>query len=62
MRAQTVHSVAVLPFTGSSANPDAEFLQGGISVGVTDALSQLPGLKVIPRKPRRSSRRLRRFG
>ncbi len=46
-RAQAVHSVAVLPFTGSSANPDAEFLQDGISVGVTDALSQLPGLKVM---------------
>jgi TolB-like protein/predicted Ser/Thr protein kinase len=47
VRAQTVHSVAVLPFTGSSANPDAEFLQDGISTGVTDALSQLPGLKVM---------------
>jgi serine/threonine protein kinase/TolB-like protein/Tfp pilus assembly protein PilF len=46
-RAHTVHSVAVLPFTGSSANPDAEFLQDGISTGVTDALSQLPGLKVM---------------
>ena len=46
-RAQTVHSVVVLPFTGSSANPDAEFLQDGISTGVTDALSQLPGLKVM---------------
>ena len=39
--------MAVLPFTGSSANPDAEFLQDGISTGVTDALSQLPGLKVM---------------
>jgi len=46
-RAQTVHSVAVLPFTGSSGNPDAEFLQDGISIGVTDALSELPGLKVM---------------
>jgi serine/threonine protein kinase/Tfp pilus assembly protein PilF len=46
-RTQTVHSVAVLPFTGSSSNPDAEFLQDGISTGVTDALSQLPGLKVM---------------
>ncbi len=46
-RTQTLHSVAVLPFTGSSANPDAEFLQDGISTGVTDALSQLPGLKVM---------------
>jgi serine/threonine protein kinase/tetratricopeptide (TPR) repeat protein len=46
-RGQAVQSVAVLPFTGSSSNPDAEFLQDGISVGVTDALSQLPGLKVM---------------
>jgi eukaryotic-like serine/threonine-protein kinase len=46
-RGQTVHSVAVLPFTGASASPDAEFLQDGISTGVTDALSQLPGLKVM---------------
>ena len=46
-RAQTVHSVVVLPFSGSNANPDAEFLQNGISIGVTDALSELPGLKVM---------------
>ena len=46
-RTQTVHSIAVLPFTGSSANPDAEFLQDGISIGVTDALSELPGLRVM---------------
>jgi serine/threonine protein kinase/Tfp pilus assembly protein PilF len=46
-RARTVHSIAVLPFTGSRSNPDAEFLQNGISIGVTDALSQLPGLKVM---------------
>jgi adenylate cyclase len=37
----------VLPFTGSSGSSDADFLQGGISVGVTDALSELPGLKVM---------------
>jgi serine/threonine protein kinase/TolB-like protein/tetratricopeptide (TPR) repeat protein len=47
VQAQGVHSVAVLPFTGSGTNPDAEFLQDGISIGVTDALSQLPGLKVM---------------
>jgi TolB-like protein/Tfp pilus assembly protein PilF len=46
-RAQTVHSVAVLPFTGASGNPDAEFLQDDISIGVTDALSEMPGLKVM---------------
>jgi eukaryotic-like serine/threonine-protein kinase len=46
-RAQAVHSLAVLPFTGSSGNPNAEFLQDGISIGVTDALSQLPDLRVM---------------
>ncbi len=56
-RTQTVHSVAVLPFTGSSANPDAEFLQNGISVGVTDALSQLPGLKNDVQQRRNALRR-----
>ncbi|MGH9642954.1 MAG: protein kinase domain-containing protein, partial [Terriglobales bacterium] len=47
MPTQSVHSVAVLPFTGASGNPDAEFLQDGVSIGVTDALSELPGLKVM---------------
>jgi eukaryotic-like serine/threonine-protein kinase len=46
-KAQAVHSLAVLPFTGSSENPNAEFLEDGISIGVTDALSQLPGLRVM---------------
>jgi len=46
-RGQGVQSLVVLPFTGSSTSPDAEFLQDGISTGVTDALSQLPGLKVM---------------
>ncbi len=46
-RAATVHSVAVLPFTGASGSSNAEFLQDGISIGVTDALSQLPGLRVM---------------
>jgi eukaryotic-like serine/threonine-protein kinase len=45
--AQAVHSLAVLPFTGSSGSPNAEFLQDGVSIGVTDALSQLPGLRVM---------------
>jgi len=46
-RAARVRSVAVLPFTGASNSGDAEFLQNGISIGVTDALSQLPGLRVM---------------
>ncbi len=46
-RGAAVRSVAVLPFTGASSGPNAAFLQDGISIGVTDALSQLPGLRVM---------------
>ncbi len=46
-RGAGVHSVAVLPFTGVASGPNATFLQDGISIGVTDALSQLPGLRVM---------------
>ncbi len=47
VRGTGVHSVAVLPFTGAGNGPNAAFLQDGISIGVTDALSQLPGLRVV---------------
>jgi eukaryotic-like serine/threonine-protein kinase len=46
-RGQTIRSVAVLPFTGSSSDPGAAFLQEGITEGVTDALSHMPNLKVM---------------
>src|SRR5271169_870972 len=46
-RSQVIGSVAVLPFTESSADPATEFLQEGISEGITDALSQMPNLKVM---------------
>ncbi|MGA9883446.1 MAG: protein kinase [Candidatus Acidiferrales bacterium] len=46
-RGTAVRSVAVLPFTGASGGPNAVFLQDGISIGVTDALSQLPALRVM---------------
>jgi len=46
-RSQVIGSVAVLPFTESSADPGTEFLQEGISEGITDALSQMPNLKVM---------------
>jgi TolB-like protein len=46
-RSQAIGSVAVLPFTESSADPATEFLQEGISEGITDALSQMPNLKVM---------------
>jgi TolB-like protein/predicted Ser/Thr protein kinase len=46
-RGQAIGSVAVLPFTESSMDPSTEFLQEGISEGITDALSQIPNLKVM---------------
>lgn len=42
-----IRSVIVLPFTGASGKSDATFLDDGISMGVTDTLSQLPGLRVM---------------
>jgi eukaryotic-like serine/threonine-protein kinase len=45
--AQTIGSVAVLPFTGGSSDPNTSFLREGITEGVTDALSQMPNLKVM---------------
>jgi len=46
-RSAAVHSVAVLPFTGAGNGSNAAFLQDGISIGVTDSLSQLPALRVM---------------
>jgi eukaryotic-like serine/threonine-protein kinase len=46
-RSQTIGSVAVLPFSRSSSDPGTELLQEGISEGITDALSQMPNLKVM---------------
>ncbi len=46
-RGQAVSSVAVLPFTQSGSDRSTEFLQEGISEGITDALSQMPNLKVM---------------
>jgi serine/threonine protein kinase len=46
-RGQAIGSVAVLPFIGSNSDPGTEFLKEGISEGITDALSQMPNLKVM---------------
>jgi TolB-like protein/tRNA A-37 threonylcarbamoyl transferase component Bud32/Tfp pilus assembly protein PilF len=46
-RSPAIGSVAVLPFSRSSSDPGTEFLQEGISEGITDALSRLPNLKVM---------------
>jgi adenylate cyclase len=42
-------SVAVLPFTNMSGDPEQEFLADGIAADVITALSRYPSLFVIPR-------------
>ncbi len=44
-----INSVAVLPFSNASADPNAEYLSDGITEGIIDKLSGLPNLKVISR-------------
>ena len=44
---QPVGSVAVLPFVRSGSDPETDFLEEGLSEGITDALSQVPNLKVM---------------
>ncbi len=43
------NSVAVLPFTNLSGNPDYEYLSDGLTETLLHAVSQLPGLKVPAR-------------
>jgi TolB-like protein/Tfp pilus assembly protein PilF/tRNA A-37 threonylcarbamoyl transferase component Bud32 len=42
-----IRSVAVLPFTNATGNPDTEYLSDGISESLINSLSQLTGVKVI---------------
>jgi len=44
-----INSVAVLPFSNASADPNSEYLSDGITEGIIDKLSGLPNLKVISR-------------
>jgi serine/threonine-protein kinase len=47
--AASIRSVAVLPFTNATGNPDMDYLSDGVSESLINGLSQLPGLKVIAR-------------
>jgi len=42
-------SIAVLPFTNSSGNPDLEYLTDGITENLINSLSQLQGMRVVAR-------------
>jgi eukaryotic-like serine/threonine-protein kinase len=48
-RSQVISSIAVLPFTNTSGDPNMEYLSDGISENLINALSQLPQVKVIAR-------------
>lgn len=42
-------SLAILPFINTSADPDIEYLIDGITESIINSLSQLAGLRVVPR-------------
>ena len=42
-------SLAVLPFVNAVADPSIEYLTDGITESIINSLSQLPGLRVVPR-------------
>jgi TolB-like protein/Tfp pilus assembly protein PilF len=48
-RGEAIDSVAVLPFTNASANPDTDYLSDGITESLINSLSQLPNLRVASR-------------
>ena len=47
--ANTIQSIAVLPFVDEASDPDAEYLSDKISESLINSLSKLPQLRVVPR-------------
>jgi eukaryotic-like serine/threonine-protein kinase len=48
-RRATIPSLAVLPLANTNLDPDTEYLSDGITDSIINALSQLPGLRVLAR-------------
>jgi TolB-like protein/Tfp pilus assembly protein PilF len=48
-QSKTINSLAVLPLTNTSADPNLEYLSDGITESIINSLSQLPSLKVVGR-------------
>jgi eukaryotic-like serine/threonine-protein kinase len=44
-----IDSIAVLPFVNASGTPDADYLSDGLAETLTNSLTQVKGLRVIPR-------------
>jgi len=42
-------SLAILPFVNSSGDPQIEYLTDGITESIINSLSQLPGIRIVPR-------------
>ncbi len=47
--ASAIESIAVLPLTNAGGDPEAEYLCDGITEGIINNLSRLPGLRVMAR-------------
>ena len=48
-RSGPIDSLAVLPFTNASRDPNAEYVSDGITESLINSFSQLPQLRVLPR-------------
>src|SRR5947208_294749 len=46
---ETLDSIAVVPFSNASANPNTDYLSDGITEELIDSLSQFPNLRVMAR-------------